>query len=44
LLKIPEILIKKWEFMAKKVLKKEGNLAKCINNNIIYTSTEEGGI
>jgi hypothetical protein len=43
LLKIPETLIKKWESMAKKVLKKEGNLARCVNN-IIYTSTEEGGI
>jgi hypothetical protein len=28
LLKIPETLIKKWESMAKKVLKKEENLAK----------------
>jgi hypothetical protein len=44
MLKIPETLIKKLESMAKKVLKKEGNLARCVNNNIIYTSTEEGGI
>jgi hypothetical protein len=30
--------------MAKKALKKEGNLARCVNNNIFYTSTDEGGI
>jgi hypothetical protein len=27
-----------------KIIKREGNLAKCVNNNIFYTSTEKGTI
>jgi hypothetical protein len=44
LLKIPETIIKKWESIAKKILKREGNLARCVNNNIFYTSTKKGEI
>jgi hypothetical protein len=44
LLKILKTIIKKWKSIAKKILKRERNLARCINNNIFYTSTKKGGI